>query len=181
MRYLEVRRHSLTRKGPGRGSHLSAEGVTLARAAGAGIGPVGHVLTSTVPRTLETAVAMGYAVDDTADMPSGYVPGEVDHHDQWAWPEPYAAYAALLAPGTGLYEVARAHRDLWLRALAAIPDGGTALVVSHGGAIEPTLVSCFPDADHTTWGAPFAHCDGARLTVHRGRFTHLEFRRAPTP
>jgi hypothetical protein len=33
MRWLEVRRHSLTKKGParGRGSHLSAEGVALAR------------------------------------------------------------------------------------------------------------------------------------------------------
>ena len=37
MRWLEVRRHSLTKKGAarGRGSHLSAEGVMLARLVGA--------------------------------------------------------------------------------------------------------------------------------------------------
>src|SRR4051794_1373355 len=88
MRHLEVRRHSLTKKGqaPGRGSHLSADGVALARAVGTEIGPVAYVLTGTLPRTLETAVAMGYAVDGTVDVPSGYVPGEVDHHDQWHGP-----------------------------------------------------------------------------------------------
>jgi hypothetical protein len=48
MRWLEVRRHSLTRKGAerGRGSHLSGPGVTLARAAGPGLGPVAYVVTS---------------------------------------------------------------------------------------------------------------------------------------
>src|SRR5262245_21364126 len=174
----------MTKKGPGRGSgsHLSAAGVALARTVGAEVGPVAYVLTSTVPRTLETAVAMGYAVDEAVEMPSGYIPGEVDKHAQWAWPEPYVAYARLLAAGAaGLAEVARAHQELWRRALAAVPDGGTALVVTHGGIAEPALVACFPDADHARWGGPLAPCDGARLTVDNGRFTRLEFRRAPTP
>ncbi|MGP3969456.1 hypothetical protein [Streptomyces sp. 6N223] len=35
-------------------------------------------------------------------MPSGYVPGEVGHHDQWAWPQPYVRYAELIADGRGL-------------------------------------------------------------------------------
>jgi broad specificity phosphatase PhoE len=181
MRYLEVRRHSLTKKGEarGRGSHLSADGVALARAVGGEVGPVAYVLTGTLPRHLETAVAMGYAVDDAVDVPSGYVPGEVERHDQWAWPWPYVSYAERLVPGTGLHDVAATVRDLWLRALDRIPDGATALVVSSGGTIEPTLVSCLPTADHATWGTPFAHCDGARLTHDSGTFTTIHLRRAP--
>lgn len=99
-RWLEVRRHSLTKKGParGRGSHLSAQGVTLARAVG----------------------------------------------------------AELVAQGRGLAAVARAHRAAWTRAAASVTDGAAALVVSHGGAIEPTLVVCLPDADHAHWGALLA-------------------------
>jgi hypothetical protein len=87
MRWLEVRRHSLIKKGlaRGRGSHLSAQGVALARAVGAKLGPIAHVLTSTTPRAVETAIAMGLAVDDTVDLPSGYVPGEVEFHEQWTW------------------------------------------------------------------------------------------------
>ncbi len=51
-RWLEIRRHSLTKKGParGRGSHLSAQGVALARAVGPELGPAAYVLTSAAPR-----------------------------------------------------------------------------------------------------------------------------------
>jgi hypothetical protein len=65
MRIIQIRRHSYTKKGEarGRGSHLSAEGVALAREIGSQIGPFDLVLTSHSPRTLETAIAMGFAVD----------------------------------------------------------------------------------------------------------------------
>jgi hypothetical protein len=110
MRWLEVRRHSLTKKHParGRGSHLSAEGVALARLVGGSLGPFARVVTSASPRAVETAVAMGFAVDDTVEPPSGYVPGEVDHHEQWRWSRPYRVYAGLLARGGGLAAVGEA-------------------------------------------------------------------------
>lgn len=181
MRWLEIRRHSLTKKGPtrGRGSHLSTRGVALARAVGAQLGAFGYVVTSSSPRAIETALAMGYAVDDALDMPSGYVPGEVEHHDQWSWRQAYLTYAELISHGGGLAAMAQAHRDIWTRVVEAVPDGTGALVVSHGGCIEPALVSCLPNADHASWGAPFSHCDGARLDFDSGRFTNIRLRRAP--
>ncbi|MEV4711801.1 histidine phosphatase family protein [Micromonospora sp. NPDC049374] len=181
MRWLEIRRHSLTKKGSGRGrgSHLSADGVALARLVGSELGTFTYVLTSTSPRTIETALALGYAVDDAIDMPSGYVPDEVGHHDQWTWPQPYVTYAELIERGGGLAAVARAHREIWTEAIMAVPEGSGALVVSHGGCIEPTLVSCLPDNDHSSWGAPFGHCDGARLEFDSGRFTQVRLCRAP--
>ena len=147
--------------------------------AGAGLGTFAYVVTSASPRAIETALAMGYAVDDAIDMPSGYVPGEVEHHDQWRWPRPYQRYAELNRRGGGLAMVAAAHRDLYIRMVSDIPDGAAALVVSHGGSVEPALVACLPDADHESWGAPFSHCDGARLSFEHGGFTNIEFRRAP--
>jgi broad specificity phosphatase PhoE len=181
MRWLEVRRHSLTRKGAarGRGSALSAEGVALARVVGEGLGPFRYVVTSASPRAVETAVAMGFAVDDTVELPSGYVAGEVEHHAQWHWPRPYRTYAELLARPTGVAAVAEAHRLAWAGVVAAVPDGAAALVVGHGGGIEPGLVACLPDADHGSWGAPLGHCDGARLGFDRGRFVSVRFHRAP--
>jgi hypothetical protein len=59
-----------------------------------------------------------------------------------------------------------------------VPDGA-ALFVGHGGGIEPALVTCLPDADHESWGAPFAHCDGVRLGVDQGTFVSVRFHRAP--
>jgi broad specificity phosphatase PhoE len=183
MRWLEVRRHSLTKKDParGRGSHLSAEGVALARLVGGSLGPFARVVTSASPRAVETAVAMGFAVDDTVELPSGYVPGEVDHHEQWRWSRPYRVYAGLLARGGGLAAVGEAHRRAFTTLAEAVPDGTAALVVAHGGGIEPGLVACLPGADHSSWGVPFAHCDGARLAFDEAGFVSIRFHRAPRP
>ena len=180
MRWLEVRRHSLTRKGSarGHGSHLSAAGVALARKVGESMGPFAYVVTSVSPRAIETAIAMGFAVDDTIELPSGYVPGEVDHHDQWRWPRPYRTYAELIARPSGLAAVAEAHRLAWTDVIEALPDDAAGLVVGHGGGIEPGLVACLPDTAHESWGELFSHCDGARLGFDQGRFVSVEFQRA---
>jgi broad specificity phosphatase PhoE len=179
MRWLEVRRHSYTKTDTarGKGSHLSKEGVVAARAVGASLGPIAYVLTSPSPRAVETAIAMGFAVDDTVDMPSGYVPGEVDHHDQWAWPQPFTTYAALIARGGGLAAVAHANRELWLTALAEVPEGSGALIIGHGGTLEPALVAFAPDADHSSWGAAFGHLDGALLGFEGTQVRNVGIRR----
>jgi broad specificity phosphatase PhoE len=129
------------------------------------------------PRARFASVPKGYAVDDTVDLPSGYLPGQIAHHDQWHWPQPYRRYAELLAQLPELAAVAYAHRELWTRMLAAVPDGTTVLVVSHGGGIEPGLVTCLPHADHASWGPPFGHCDGACLCFDQGSFVDIEFHR----
>jgi broad specificity phosphatase PhoE len=179
MRWLEVRRHSMTKKGTmqDRGSHLSQEGVALARVVGESLHPFTYVVTSASPRAIETAVAMGLAVDDTVDLPSGYLPGVVDHHEQWRWPAPYRRYADLLQGSTTLAAVAEAHRVTWTRIIQRLPDGGAALVIGHGGGIEPALVACLPQAPHQDWGAPFGHCDGARLSFEGDRFVGIQFHR----
>jgi broad specificity phosphatase PhoE len=108
------------------------------------------------------------------------VPGEVGFHEQWTWAQPWVRYADLVARGGGLAVVAQAHRAAWVRAVASVADGEAALVVSHGGAIEPTLVACLPHAGHGHWGALLGHCDGARLEFTGGCFVDLRFRRART-
>ncbi|MFI6815354.1 histidine phosphatase family protein [Nonomuraea sp. NPDC050328] len=182
MIWLDVRRHSLTKKGParGRGSHLSAEGVALARLIGAGAGPYERVVTSGSPRAVETAVAMGFAVDDTAEWPSGYVADEIPRHAQWEWADPYQRLAAVVRAGRTAAGVAGELRGIFLDALDGVGEGGSALLVGHGGAIELALAACFPDGDHASWGAPFAHCDGVRLGFTGGRFATLAFDRAVT-
>ena len=65
MRTLEIRRHT-HRHVPQ--PHLSQQGVDLARRAGEGLGQFDRVITSTVPRAFETALAMGYAVDEQIEQ-----------------------------------------------------------------------------------------------------------------
>ncbi len=67
MRVLEVRRHSLVKDRV----HLSQAGVDLARRVGAGTGPFDRVVTSQITRTLETAIAMGFAVRQVRGVAAG--------------------------------------------------------------------------------------------------------------
>lgn len=179
MRWLEVRRHSFTKKGEGRGrgSDLSQAGVRAARDLGGRLRAVDYVGVSEARRTLETALAMGFAADDILETGSGYSSTEVAHHDQWSWEHPYVRYRELLHTGGALASVASRELDTWRSVAEQVPHGGLALVVSHGGVIEPTLVAALPDADHESWGEPFSPLDGARLAYEAPTFVSIEFRR----
>lgn len=96
-----------------------------------------------------------------------------------AGPRPYRIYAELLRRGGGLATVAEAHRRIWTRSWRPCPTAPPALVVGHGGGIEPGLVACLPDAENESWGAPSGHCDGARLGFDDGRFVSVQFRPGP--
>ena len=178
---LEVRRHAHTKKGAerGRGSHLSSEGVALARAVGAEIGPFDVVVTGVVPRTMETALAMGFAVDDAIDVGiDDAFWSEVGEHEHWAWPDAFAGYREAIAAGGAVANVGRAQRDAWSSVLNPLPDSGATLFISHGHAIEVGLVTCLGDRDLEATGSEFGHCEGFRCSYENGSFEDFEILRA---
>ena len=79
MQHIEVRRHTM-RVRPGQ--HLSQEGVDLARRVGGELGPFNRVITSTIPRAFETAIAMGFAVDEQLEQ-LGMMGDDVDAEVDW--------------------------------------------------------------------------------------------------
>lgn len=179
MRTLEVRRHSLTKKGTAReaGSLLSSDGVSKARELGAELPAFSYVVTGPDRRHVETAIAMGYAVDALVDWPSGYVPGIVEHHDQWRWEHPFERYAELIETHGALRDVAEAHLGHWLNALTKVGQTETALVISSGGSIEPALVAACPDVDHAGWGTALHQLQGATLVFDGNRCVDVTIRR----
>ena len=156
----------MTKKGAARerGSLLSADGVRLARSLGAELPAFSYVLTGPDRRHVETAIAMGYAVDEIVEWPSGYVSGVVAHHDQWQWENPYARYAELLRTSSALHEVVDEHLGHWRRAVDRVGDGEAALIISSGGTIEPVLVAALTDGDYDSWGSALHQLGGASLT-----------------
>ena len=161
MRYLEMRRHS-RRVQPN--EHLSQEGVDLARRIGEGAGPFDLVVASPLPRTAETAVAMGFAVDET------YQP--VDFTDD----ERKTLSNLLSPPEIDLGERARRLKstDLSVRFLSALHQQWTeyadrlgneerALIISHGGYLDDSAIACLPEENHSEWGPWFERCEGILL------------------
>ncbi len=163
MTTLEIRRHSMRKSGGG--SQLSQQGVAHARALGAMLGPFAQVVTSVLPRTRETAIAMGFAVDyELVMLPAApAVYAENERSRWWAATQPFAALAQLLAERSAVWQHAHTIAAQWRDICTAIPTGSAALCIGHSGDLEMGLVACFPDADHTAWGSPFGFCEGARL------------------
>jgi broad specificity phosphatase PhoE len=187
MRTIEIRRHACTKKGEGRGkgSHLSTEGVALARQIGGEIGPFDLVLTSPVPRALETAIAMGFAVNDQPEALGELPPAvlaEIGHHERWAWEEPFVRFAYWVRQGGATTRLGERQREAWVQALTSAPRDRRVLIISHGRIIESGLVTCIPDGDFAAWGASFQHCEGVRMTFEEGRFRGVQLLRVlPQP
>jgi hypothetical protein len=84
----------------------------------------------------------------------------------------------VLPPAAGASGAVAAlgHRqaELWSGILMRVPDGAEALLISHGGLIEPGLVAALPDWPHVRWGRGFRHCEGARLRDDGRRFLDAE-------
>jgi broad specificity phosphatase PhoE len=174
MRTLEIRRHS-HRHIPH--PHLSQIGVELARRVGNGLGRFDRVVTSTVPRAFETAIAMGYAVDEQIErlsMMGDEVTAVI------SWNAGYAAWAQAAQddPVVALYTQAL---GLVLRSIVqVVPAGGRALIVSHGGIVEAGTIGCLPPGMPIA-GAACGYCEGARLTFDDEIVTQVEMLRVEQP
>ncbi len=157
MKILEIRRHSM--RSP-LGDHLNQTGVTLARLVGQNIGPFDRVITSTLPRAFETAIAMGFAVDEQNKLMSSYgsnVEREV------SWPQTFETYAEIVKRGGPAAKYAQKLSKFYRGIMDYIAEGRSALVINHGGVVELGVVGCLPSYDFSSWSDSVDYCEGARL------------------
>ncbi len=171
MKTIEIRRHSKRDKSS---PHLTQEGLDFARKVGRDMGPYYKVFTSDLPRALETAIAMGFAVDDQIEVLGDY-PDDLEGEIEWgggfpAISEAYRKSKKVQKLGNSL---AKALFDL----AKETPKGKRILVISHGGLVELALVACLPEDDHSRWGKPFSFCQGGLLSFKEGGFTEVSFLR----
>ncbi|WKZ47450.1 MAG: histidine phosphatase family protein [Anaerolineales bacterium] len=171
MKTIEIRRHSI-RSNPG--VHLNQQGVTLARLVGQNLGPFDRVITSTLPRAFETAIAMGFAVDEQVELMSTY--GEAVEREA-PYPLSCAGYAEVVRKGSAAAKYANQLKDLYTKLANYLADDRAALVVNHGGVVELGAVTCLPDADHYKWGSHFEYCEGIRLFWENDKFVEGEILR----
>lgn len=172
MRVLEHRRHS--RRNPG-GLHLNQAGVALARRVGTGLGPFDRVVTSPLPRAIETALALGFAVDAElrALLPA---PDAVDGNVVARPPASFADYVRLVEHGGQTEQFARRQEETWRSELSRLPDGGRLLAISHGGVIEFGAAAALPTVARQ-WGAPLGLLEGVRLYLDGERWADAEILR----
>lgn len=166
MKTLEIRRHSLRTQPHDR---LNQAGVELARLMGQGMGPFDRVVTSKYSRAHETAIAMGFAVDEQAEILSTY--GEYDVEKEVPWPQTFSVYAAAMKANGDAAKYARTLAKFYEDIMKMIAENRAALTVHHGGVVEIGVVACLPGTDFKSWGGHIDYCEGARLYWEDDRWT----------
>lgn len=169
MRTLEIRRHT-HRNVPQ--PHLSQTGVELARRAGKGLGKFDRVVTSTLPRAFETAIALGYAVDEQIEQLST-MGDDVTAVIQWN--AGYAAWAKAAQNSPVVAQYTQALAELWHSIVRALPNDGRALIITHGGIVEAGTIGCLPAGVQVAYGAACGYCEGVRLTFAGDTVVNVEF------
>lgn len=174
MRTLEVRRHVMRRKPS---EHLSQDGINLARLVGEESEPPALVATSNIPRAVETAIAMGFEVQETLEA-LGYLPDEV--YREVGWPNPFTVVARAVAASTEVAGFAREQARLWRSIVERVGDGERALIVTHGSFVELGAVASVWQVDHGVWGEPIGYGEGVRLSFESS-LVGWELLRLPDP
>lgn len=170
----------MPKKDPARagGSDLSAEGVALARRVGDGLTPFHAVFTSPIPRTLETAIAMGLSVSRTletlGDVPTELVE-ELGHHERWNQ-QSFSTLRRHFESDGSTRRLGLKQRQAWLAIAGELPDSACALIVSHGLAIETGLIASVWD-ERLSEELPFGYCEGVRLVFDGREFSSPELLR----
>ncbi len=170
MRFLEHRRHSIRDVS----GHLTQQGVSLARRIGASAGPFELTYTSPKPRAFETAIAMGYAVDEQLDVLAEWTDDLSDAADHGG----FASVGALVRGHGAAAKVARDYRRALLDIARSLGDGRAALIVSHSGVVEGSVMICLPSLDGLALGRGVGYCEGVRLAFDQGDFVSAEILRA---
>lgn len=165
MRFVEVRRHS--KRGEGKG--LSAEGRRLAEKARATLAPHYDLLISSPKqRAIETLQALGYVHHELDQAFTAINP----------W-EPYDAQIERIAKEKGCIPLeacffvpeAKAHLrregekllEAVCRVARRLPEDGRALIISHGGMLEPAALLGCKEFDLKEIGGEISFCEGVEF------------------
>ncbi len=156
MKVIEIRRHSIR----GNGAHLNGEGISLARRIGNDMPRAARVITSTLDRAFETAIAMGFAVDERYEILSTM--GDKVSSEIY-WDSPYADFSDKMIAGSALESLGGELKKL-VRAISAdIPSDGRALIITHGGIIQTIAAACLYGEDLSKLGGPPSYCEGIEI------------------
>lgn len=173
MKTLDVLRHTMRRKP---GAHLSQDGIDLAKFVGEGTGEYDLIVTSPLPRAIETALVMGFEVneiiEDLSDIPASII-------NEIRWPNSFQGVMQAVKEGGECASFAYKQAETWKRIADKIAASERALIITHGGIIELGAVASDPTANHFEWGGVVGYCEGVRLNYHEDGNVHLSLIRVP--
>jgi len=160
MRSIYVLRHSARDDGA---AHLNAAGVQLARALGDRLGPMQRTASSPAQRCLETAVALGCAVDEEWDELA--LPDDDATMQELDRIATYGDAVRLVRYGRCIPSLASQLRDHIQRLIDELQDHQDALLVTHAGVVEVVAAAVCGESV-AELGEGVGYCEGVRMMLH---------------
>ena len=105
---------------------------------------------------------------------------ELDHRTSRDDEQLYESHLELMNQAGAVAALGRRQAELWVQIVFNVPDGAQALLISHGGLIEPGLVAALPTWLHAEWDRGLKHGEGARLRHDGSGFIDAEILHATT-
>ncbi len=164
MKIVEVRRHSIRDEGP----HLSKEGIELADKVGKTLEKAySYYVSSPKERAVETLEAFGIVDFEVSDDFLSVDDSELKKHKQKtkeiASEKGISKFeASFLFPEgkEALIEMGKTFLENVKKVANKIKHGEKALIVSHGGSIEPAALLGFDEFSLHKMGGPLDCCEG---------------------
>ncbi|MEH6526854.1 MAG: phosphoglycerate mutase family protein [Sneathiella sp.] len=173
MKTVEVRRHTMRQKP---NAHLSSEGIELANFAGARMGNYDRVFTSSLPRSIETAIAMGYEVTECIEK-LGSIPEEI--LAKLNWPNTLQAISQVIKTNYDCFQFARQQASIWFDCIKDLPDESRVLIISHGGIIELGALGSTELDEHCAPRSAFGYCEGFCLEYRDAECVNFDLQLMP--
>jgi broad specificity phosphatase PhoE len=130
------------------------------------LGPFNLVMTSSKPRAFETAIAMGFAVNQTLKELSG-ISSTVDQ--EIAWDAGFSKYAEFYNYNGATSLWAKGLAKIFHKIVQKLPDNGSALIISHGGIVEGSTIGNLPGFDYSSWNRSVDYCEGVLLSFEHDK------------
>jgi len=171
LRTIEIRRHAERHKP---GDNLNARGVARARNASARGRSFARVVTSPIPRAVQTAVAMGHSVD--AD--NWFLASMGDRVSQsLIFDDDFAMMQGAIRTDRAAALYAELQALEMRHYLSHVEPGESVLVVSHGGIAEAGIIGLLDGVDLAAFGPSLDYCEGSRLELAGDRCRRVQLLR----
>ena len=93
----------------------------------------------------------------------------------------YAAWARAAQNSPVVAQYTQTMAELWRSIARALPDGGRALVITHGGIVEAGTIGCLPSNTQAAYHTACGVCEGVRLTFDGDTVVNMEILRVEQP
>lgn len=181
--WVEMRRHSVRDDA---GNVSEAGKALVARALKASVGTYAVGCTSGKPRAVETAKLFGLADPQTDDRLAMMVMQEPFERQARSLAEKknismLEAYFSIPGCRTQLRDTGKKALELVMETAARLKGGERALLVSHGGTVEPAaLLGLQQEFSLSLLGGELGECEGVTFAVADGQILQVDVNRLVT-